>query len=190
MNELQRTHKIDTLPVGWRWGAVALLALVVACLVSGCGGNNDPDAAPVVTSEAFATLGPAGGTLDGPDGVHVVIPPGALTQPIIIGIARQTSRLALLAVPTLTNVTDFSVGQTSAAAITNGQLWAWGWNGTLPVTTPTRVGTGTGFTALVVGDIHSLAIGPGGEIYSWGDSSYGALGRSGVAATPTVVMRP
>jgi len=52
------------------------------------------------------------------------------------------------------------------------------------------VGTGTGFTKVVVGDIHSLAIGPGGEIYSWGDSSFGALGRSGSAGTPSVVMRP
>ena len=107
-----------------------------------------------------------------------------------LGDGSQTSRLALLGVLTLTSVTDFSVGQTSAAAITAGQLWAWGWNGNAPVTTPTRVGTGTGFTKVVVGDIHSLAIGPGGEIYSWGDSSYGALGRSGSAGTPTVVMRP
>lgn len=107
-----------------------------------------------------------------------------------LGDGSQTSRLALLDVPTLTGVTDFSVGQTSAAAITAGQLWAWGWNGNAPVTTPTRVGSGTGFTKVVVGDIHSLAIGPGGEVYSWGDSSYGALGRSGSAGTPTVVMRP
>lgn len=107
-----------------------------------------------------------------------------------LGDGSQTSRLALLDVPTLTGVSDFSVGQTSAAAITAGQLWAWGWNGNMPVTSPTRVGTGTGFTKVVVGDIHSLAIGPGGEVYSWGDSSYGALGRSGSAGTPTVVMRP
>ena len=107
-----------------------------------------------------------------------------------LGDGSQTSRLTLLAVPTLTNVTDFSAGQTSAAAITAGQLWAWGWNGSAPVTTPTRVGTASGFTKLVVGDIHALAIGPGGEVYSWGDSSYGALGRSGPAGTPTVVRRP
>ena len=91
---------------------------------------------------------------------------------------------------TLVNVTDFSVGQTSAAAISSGQLWAWGWNGSIAVTTPTRVGAGTGFTKVVVGDIHSLAIGPGGAIYSWGETSLGALGRSGSGGTPAVVMRP
>jgi len=107
-----------------------------------------------------------------------------------LGNGSTTSSTSLVKVGTLANVTDFSVGQTSAAAITDGQLWAWGWNGSAPVTTPKRVGTGTGFTQVVVGDIHSLAIGPGGEIYSWGDSSFGALGRSGSAATPAVVMRP
>ena len=107
-----------------------------------------------------------------------------------LGNGSTTSNTSLVKVGTLANVSDFSVGQTSAAAITNGQLWAWGWNGSAAVTTPTRVGTGTGFTKVVVGDIHSLAIGPGGEIYSWGDSSLGALGRSGSAGTPTVVMRP
>ena len=107
-----------------------------------------------------------------------------------LGNGSTTSSTSLVKVGTLANVTDFSVGQTSAAAITDGQLWAWGWNGSAPVTTPTRVGTGTGFTKVVVGDIHSLAIGPGGEIYSWGDSSFGALGRSGSAGTPAVVMRP
>ena len=101
-----------------------------------------------------------------------------------LGNGSTTSSTSQVKVGTLANVTDFSVGQTSAAAIMGGQLWAWGWNGSAPVTTPTRVGTGTGFTKVVVGDIHSLAIGPGGEIYSWGDSSFGALGRSGSAGTP------
>lgn len=97
---------------------------------------------------------------------------------------------ALTRVSLLTNVSAFSVGQVSAAAITGGQLWAWGWNGNIAVTVPTLVGTATGFTAVSVGDIHSLAIGPGGEVYSWGDSSFGALGRTGSAAVPGVVMRP
>jgi alpha-tubulin suppressor-like RCC1 family protein len=107
-----------------------------------------------------------------------------------LGNGSTNASSTLVDVLTLTAVSSFSVGQTSAAAITNGQLWAWGWNGSAAVTTPTRVGSGTGFTMVSVGDIHSLAIGPGGEIYSWGDSSFGALGRSGAAGTPAVVMRP
>ena len=107
-----------------------------------------------------------------------------------LGNGSTNASSTLVDVLTLTAVSSFSVGQTSAAAITNGQLWAWGWNGSAAVTTPTRVGTGTGFTTVSVGDIHSLAIGPGGEVYSWGDSSFGALGRSGGAGIPAVVLRP
>jgi len=107
-----------------------------------------------------------------------------------LGIGSTIGSTSLVDVATLVNVTDFSVGQTSAAAISSGQLWAWGWNGSIAVTTPTRVGAGTGFTKVVVGDIHSLAIGPGGAIYSWGETSLGALGRSGSGGTPAVVMRP
>ena len=97
---------------------------------------------------------------------------------------------SLTPVSLLTNVSSFSVGQVSAAAITSGQLWTWGWNGFSAVTQPTRLGTGTGFTRVSVGDVHSLAIGPGGVVYSWGDSSNGALGRSGSGSLPAVVMRP
>ncbi|HEY6513319.1 MAG TPA: hypothetical protein VI032_15150 [Burkholderiaceae bacterium] len=107
-----------------------------------------------------------------------------------LGNGSTTSSSAPVPVSVLADVTDFSVGQTSAAAITNERLWAWGWDGSGAVTTPTRVGSATGFTKVSVGDIHSLAIGPGGEIYSWGDSSFGALGRSGAAGVPAVVTRP
>lgn len=107
-----------------------------------------------------------------------------------LGNGGGNSSSALIPVSVLSNVTAFSVGQLSAAAITGGELWAWGWNGNMAVTLPTRVGTGTGFTKVAVGDIHSLAIGPGGEVYSWGDSTFGALGRSGSGSTPAVVMRP
>lgn len=89
MNEQQHARKIDTPPVGWRWSAIALLALVVSYLVSGCGGNNEPDAAPVPISEASAVIGPAGGTLDGPDGTQVVVPPQALRADTMIRIARS-----------------------------------------------------------------------------------------------------
>jgi len=107
-----------------------------------------------------------------------------------LGNGGTTSSSEPVQVSVLADVTDFSVGQTSAAAIANERLWAWGWNGNIAVTVPTRVGSATGFTKVSVGDIHSLAIGPGGELYSWGDSSFGALGRSGAAGVPAVVMRP
>jgi alpha-tubulin suppressor-like RCC1 family protein len=103
---------------------------------------------------------------------------------------NPVSSSMLQPIASLNNVSAFSAGQASAAAIMNGELWQWGWNGNINVVTPTRVGTGTGFTQVSVGDIHWLAVGPGGEVYSWGDPSFGALGRSGSAGTPGVVMRP
>jgi hypothetical protein len=96
----------------------------------------------------------------------------------------------MIPVSALTKVSASSVGQVSAAAIRNDEIPAWGWNGNIAVTLPTRVGAVTGFTAVSVGDMHSLAIGQCGEIYSWGDSSFGALGRTGSASVPGVVMRP
>lgn len=112
-----------------------------------------------------------------------------------LGDGTTTSRTTMapvLGLPAFP-VTAYSAGQVSAAAIVNGQLWAWGWNdfiGGVAVTRPGRVGTGTGFTQVSVGDVHSLAIGPGGEVYSWGVGTNGGLGRSGSGSLPAVVMRP
>jgi alpha-tubulin suppressor-like RCC1 family protein len=109
-----------------------------------------------------------------------------------LGNGGSNSSSTLVPVSLLTGVTDFSVGQVSAGAITNGELWAWGWNPRTnrAVTVPTRVGSLTGFTKVSVGDAHSLAIGPGGQVYSWGEPFSGALGRGGSADLPAVVMRP
>jgi hypothetical protein len=61
----------------------------VAAALGACGGDDavNADPAPAVT----AVIGPQGGTVDGPDGVQVVIPAGALTQPTTIGIARSSA---------------------------------------------------------------------------------------------------
>ncbi len=109
-----------------------------------------------------------------------------------LGDGTNTSSTSLVRVSTLADVTDFSVGQVSAAAITNGELWFWGWdwNSNAAITLPTRVGTGSGFTKVSVADAHALAIGPRGEVYSWGRAFGGTLGRDGVAGVPAVVMRP
>ncbi|NOT97118.1 MAG: hypothetical protein HOP00_12535 [Nitrospira sp.] len=112
-----------------------------------------------------------------------------------LGDGTTTSRTTMapvLGLPAFP-VTAYSAGQVSAAAIVDGQLWAWGWNdfsGGVAVTRPGRVGTGTGFTQVSVGDMHSLAIGPGGEVYSWGVGTNGGLGRSGSGSLPAVVIRP
>lgn len=69
--------------------AVGLL-LVVACVgLTACGDDDEvaaPVTPPVVTTTA--TIGAAGGTVNGPDGVQLVIPPGALSSDVAISIAR------------------------------------------------------------------------------------------------------
>ena len=54
-----------------------VLALVLA---AGCGKDES----------AGTEIGPAGGTVSGPDGVSLVIPAGALTEPTSISITRAT----------------------------------------------------------------------------------------------------
>jgi len=73
------------------WKVMTRLAWVCgfAASLGACGGNepvSEPPAAAV-----SAVIGPQGGTVSGPDGVQVVIPPGALTQPTTIGIARSSA---------------------------------------------------------------------------------------------------
>lgn len=66
----------------WFWFLVFGLALAGCDHSSGGGASDTPAATAVIDS--------AGGTLTGPDGVQVVVPPGALTQPTTIGIARKS----------------------------------------------------------------------------------------------------
>jgi hypothetical protein len=82
--------------------AAALFTAVV--LTAACGGSDDappPPAAPPtpaptpnppsVPAPVSATIGAAGGTLNGPDGVQLVIPAGALAQDTTIRIARSST---------------------------------------------------------------------------------------------------
>lgn len=84
--------------------AAALFTAVL--LTAGCGGSDDspppppPPAAPPTTptpnppsvpAPVSATIGAAGGTLNGPDGVQLVVPAGALAQDTTIRIARSST---------------------------------------------------------------------------------------------------
>ena len=66
-----------------RWLAACLL---IALGLSACGGGGSEPPASVT-----ALIGTAGGTLTGPDGVQVVVPAGALTEPTMLGIARSSA---------------------------------------------------------------------------------------------------
>ena len=56
---------------------------LVAMMISACGGSDD--AAPPANQ-----IGPAGGTVTGPNGTQVVVPAGALSAPVVITITSTT----------------------------------------------------------------------------------------------------
>ena len=71
------------------WRTALLWLAVCVSLPMGlaaCGGSDSPST-PITAISAL--ISPAGGTVTGPDGVQVVIPAGALTTPVTIGIARS-----------------------------------------------------------------------------------------------------
>ncbi len=65
--------------------------LVGALLLSACGGGGSEPGDPAPSAPVAAVVGPAGGTVTGPDGVQVIIPAGALRAPTTNGIARDAS---------------------------------------------------------------------------------------------------
>ncbi|MDR3370964.1 YCF48-related protein [Rhodoferax sp.] len=68
----------------WRMALIIVTGIVLAsCL------GDDGSAPPA--SEGSATIGAAGGTVQGPDGVQLVVPPGALADNVTIRIARSSA---------------------------------------------------------------------------------------------------
>lgn len=66
----------------------AACGVLVALALVACGGSDDTAAASAAAS-ATATLGAAGGTLDGPAGAQLVVPAGALAQGTAITVAQS-----------------------------------------------------------------------------------------------------
>lgn len=76
--------------------AMPLLRLLFLCafglLLTACGGSStNPN------GTAQAVIGPAGGTLNGPDGLQIVIPAGALANPVTIQVRRSPATAPSLA---------------------------------------------------------------------------------------------
>ncbi len=72
--------------------AAAMASLFMLLALTGCGGWWDSDSAGGQAAPATSTtamVGAEGGTVNGPDGVRVVIPAGALDKPTEIGISRS-----------------------------------------------------------------------------------------------------
>jgi hypothetical protein len=115
------THPVDTPtnvatpsrpnPIWRRWRVA--LAWLAACVVlpfglAACGGSDS--VAPTTATSVTAVIDAAGGTVTGPDGIQVIIPPGALSQATTIGIARSVTGApdALEAFPVAGNVYEFT----------------------------------------------------------------------------------
>lgn len=67
-------------------------ATVLGLALAACGGSDE--AAPIGASTV--TVGAGGGTLDGPGGVQVVVPAGALTAPTALSAAQSSARAPAL----------------------------------------------------------------------------------------------
>ena len=79
-----------------RWARATLaacVALLMSAWLTACGGSDDPAVPPPAPppSEGSATIGAAGGFVDGPDGVRLGVPPGAVDSDVTFRIARDGS---------------------------------------------------------------------------------------------------
>lgn len=103
-------------------------------------------------------------------------------------------------VPNLSSgVVAVSAGWNSSAALkSDGTVWTWGDNtygelgraaaqGSAAALTPTAIPSFAGVAAISAGAIHDMARKTDGTVWTWGDNTYGELGRTGTTGTPGAV---
>ncbi|MBI5537368.1 MAG: hypothetical protein HY898_31890 [Deltaproteobacteria bacterium] len=109
-----------------------------------------------------------------------------------LGVARKTADGG----PTLTGVTEMSVGSQHVCAIASGSAWCWGYNNyrqvspnaVSTVATPEMVALTGNVTKAACGYQHSCAARDDGTVWCWGWNSQGQLGNNSNADSPTPVQ--
>ena len=104
-----------------------------------------------------------------------------------LGDGTNTSTNSHVRIGAATNWKNIAAGAVShnLAINTDGELYAWGYNGQGQLgdgtdtnkNTPTRIGTATNWKNIAAGSYHSMAINAAGELYAWGSNHYGQLGN-------------
>ncbi len=98
-------------------------------------------------------------------------------------------------------ITDVAAGSRHTLALaSDGTVFAWGYNGYGQLgmgsgditdrTTPTKVAglpTGTTITKIAASGFFSLALDSNGNVWAWGDNTYGELGQGSTSTTPSGV---
>ncbi|MGN6109001.1 MAG: RCC1 domain-containing protein [Kofleriaceae bacterium] len=113
----------------------------------------------------------------GERGMHGALATDDATTPTRVDIAR--------------NVAQVEIGDLSACARAEGEIWCWGHNGygqlgdgsAADSVTPVRVGTRSDWIDVDVGDVHACAIAADHTLWCWGHADQGQGG------TPTVFQR-
>lgn len=103
-----------------------------------------------------------------------------------IGDGTTTNKLAPVRIGSGTDWSQIEAGNGHSLALkTDGSLWAWGYNSSygqlgtgtgLDANTPTRVGTGTDWSAIAAGDFSSFGLKSDGTLWAWGWNNAAQLG--------------
>ena len=171
----------------------------------GNGGTSDAFLPTVITlpSGVTPTGGAAGGDhtlVMGSNGVLYAWGLGTDGQ-LGNGTTTTSSTAVQVSLPPGVAPVAVSAGQNHSLALgSNGNLYAWGYNGfgqlgigtTANQDTPVTVGLPSGVraTAISAGTNFSLALGSDGNVYAWGDGNLGALGQGNQNQSNTPVKVP